>query len=748
MKPALARLIGLAGLFTIWSGPASADPIITPIIASFLVAAGVTATITVAGTTIAVATIIATVVSAVVTTAIGFALTYFFSPKPPKPENGSFPVQQTLPFRIWGYGLARVGGATCLREESSGYLAHVSVLNGHPVNGFTQLYLNSDPVTVAGSPSGGLITGAVSIGADGRYGGSLISVSTRKGLVPETVHGNVSSFGSIWTVDFRGDGCASLAILCAPIKSKFFLTNYPFGPPQPSAVLEQYKVYDPRDGAQSASNSATWVYSTNVALCILHHQCFSDFGPLRPYTAAILPVISEWIIAINACEDAMALKAGGTEARYRLGGWMTTEQDRRTALQVLLQSCDGWFVERGDGTVILRVGKYQAPTVILTDDDIAGFEIQRGTAAEEKINRATAKYTSTANDYVLVETIPFIDTVDQAARSGAPRASQLDLGWVQWTGQASRLLKREVIRNKAKTRGRLTLRMSGINACYERWITIQSNSIPRMSNIVIENRRPTIFIGEQKIEMDFVESGPSIDTYDPAVDESPPPPAKAASVSTGPPTPANVAVVVQQITDATGAVSIVLAISWDIPLFGGSPQLGLNWVIETRMTDIGGGVPGPWAQTVFTSPSSAAGRYSVITNPVASGTSLDVQVSSQATAGTQSAPSAPITVSTVIATTAPSSPTGFTATGHVGNATLVCTNPNSSNFAAVRFWRAASGGSFASATALGTAIFGAPNGTSNYTDTVAAGVYDYFVTAQNSAGVLSSPTGPASATVT
>jgi hypothetical protein len=97
---------------------------------------------------------------------------------------------------------------------------------------------------------------------------------------------------------------------------------------------------------------------------------------------------------------------------------------------------------------------------------------------------------------------------------------------------------------------------------------------------------------------------------------------------------------------------------------------------------------------------------------------------------------------------APGTPSSLSAVGATGSAALSCVSPNSPSFVGVQFYRSAHGTGFASSVPVGALVYGAPNATLTYTDTVAAGTYDYFATSQNSSGVNSSPAGPATATVT
>lgn len=714
-------------------GTAQADPLFTPLIIAGLASVGVTGTA---------ATITATILSAIVVTAIGIGLTLLFAPRPPKPENGTVAVQQPIPFRIYGYGTARVPGAIVFKEEHDGYMGYIAVLNGHQIDRFVGLYLNDDLVTVH-TTTDGFLSGFVSQGADGRYKNSSVSIATRHGDPTETAYPLITNrFSSIWDASCRGDECASLAMLLSPAKSKDFATIYPYAQnTAPSPIIQQYVVFDPRDVTQNLIDAGTWKFSDNCALAILHFQCFSIYGPARNYATAIAPVLSTWIQAINDCDDLMPLKAGGTEKRYRLGGYTTTEQDRRSTLQAMLAACDGWFVERGDGTIVLTVGKFRTPTVTLTDDDILGYTIQRDVASEDKINRATARYTSPDNAYVTVETTPLNDLADQAARPGPIRSSQMDLTWVQATGQASRLLKREMIRQGEKTRGTLTVRLSGINAAFERWVQVSSNSIPRLSGVVIENRKPVISLQAGTVTIDIIGSGPQIDEYTAATDESDPPPVPQRPTTVGLPIPAKVSAVAEQ-----NGSSVFVAVSWDEPLDAqGNPYTNLSYQVEFRLSAASnGGTAGPWTPQQFSSPAVSGSRVMINTGAVPTGVTLDVQVSSVATGATLSTASDIVSVSTALL--APSKPTGFSAANGTGEVILTCTNPTSTVFASVQFYRTSPGGTFVSADPIGRPIAGARGATTTYHDPVGPGTYDYYATAASSGGTSSDPAGPATGT--
>lgn len=777
------------------ASPARADPVsLSALVASLIASAqaiGATALFTVGTYSLTVGAI----VSPLVTTAIGIGISLLFAPRPkiPPPESGVIPVQQPLPYRIFVIGRTRVAGAIVCKEQSGPYLAYVAAIAGHFVDGFEALYLNDDLVTVVsvvaagsfvvgveyqiavvgttnftligasantvgvqftatgvGSGTGNatpsnLLDGPVAPGADGRYGSSTINIDTRQGRTPETAYASIIALlGGEWTTNSRGDKTASLAMTCEQVAAANFNTVFPYAAPTPSVIVRGYQVYDPRDMSQDPTNPATFKWSQNCALCILYYLCFSEFGFQYSYAVAILPTLSFWIDAADRCDDAMALKAGGTEPRYTLGGSATAQMARNSALMAMLQCCDGFLSRRGQ-SYVLQVGAYEAPTVTLTDADIVGFTIQTDVATEDKVNEATANYCSPANGYITVDTDPAIDAVDQAARGGAPRKAQLDLAWVQSTGQASRLLVREMFRQGVSVRGTLIVKWSGLNAVFERWIAIDSNSIPRLAGVVIENRKAVIHPKTRTATIDFILSGPALDAYDPTTQESAPPSVPQRPSTVGTPVPANVHVVPELTTDSTGVSTITLAISCDEPFYNSLPWV-LDYLAQYRLTDAGGGSPGPWTQQTFTTPTIAASRVSMQTGPVPIGTSLDVELGT--IPSTLSTFSVPITVSTQISNAAPQAPAWISATGSSGHAALAVTAPNSANFYGVQFYRAVTGSPFSSATAIGSVVTGARNATINYTDTVAAGTYDYFAVAETSAAVASNPAGPETAVVT
>jgi hypothetical protein len=110
---------------------------------------------------------------------------------------------------------------------------------------------------------------------------------------------------------------------------------------------------------------------------------------------------------------------------------------------------------------------------------------------------------------------------------------------------ARRLAKREFYRARKTLRGSLEVRLSGINAIYERWITIDSPTIPRLNGVTVENKSARIDIERGGFTIEFVGCGPEIDDWTPATDEGAAPPLPPVTQPDVPAIPGNLNVVAE-----------------------------------------------------------------------------------------------------------------------------------------------------------------------------------------------------------
>lgn len=691
------------------------DPILTPLIVSGLVALGVSG---------ATATFLAPILGGIIIAAGSILLAVLLAPKPPKPDDGKLAITQSIPPRIFVYGTARVAGAVVFQEVAYGSLFYVAALTAHPISGRSHIYLNDDEVTVVGT--------VVQPRADGGYGEGKVLLLFRNGLVPETNYSEVTAtFPTLWDDDHRGDGCASLYMKCHDTNIKDFGKRFPFGKPAPSAAVKGYVIYDPRITGQDPDDSSTWEWSTNSALCILHFLCFSEFGPQRNYARTIAPVLDLWIAEADICDEAVALNEGGTIPRYELNGWGTGENDPKSILAQMLATCDGHLVDRGDGTAVLKVGKFRESSITITDDDIIGFYIQTDVPDEEIVNRLNVSYTSPDHKFSEVDADPLDDLEDQAAR-GAIRSQKFELVWAQSNALARRLAKREMYRLRRKLRGTLDIRLGALNLCYERWIYIDSLMVPRLNGVWIETRTARInLMNGGFVRIEFIGSGTDVDDYDAPVDEGDAPPVPAEPESLAPGAPTDINVTVEQFQISASQFGVRLAVSFDEP----STDAQLDYAVRYRIIT-STGVGGAFITQTFNNPPDAiGGRITLLTNIVDGDESLEVQTQAIGGGHGPSAWSSSTYVDTTVDDAAPGVVTSLTDLSSTDHVHLAWRAPNSPNFHSAKVYRNTIDD--VGSSSLAGEVFGAASALQSLDDDgLFSGTYYYWVRSANGSEIV------------
>ncbi|BAB54404.1 hypothetical protein [Mesorhizobium japonicum] len=712
-----------------WSGeyrwPVHRDPIFTPIFTAILGSGG----FSLFGATISYAAI----ASAIVTTAIVAGVQYLLTPKPPKPEDGRAPLTQPIPYRFWGVGEARLAGAMMLWEALDNRMFSVQAIVGHRINAYTGFYLNDDKVDVIG--------GHVQSPGGGRYvddDRDLVFVYPALGLVPETPIADfvtILSGQGIWTNNHRGDGQASIGMLCVGPGADNFLKSFPYGKPALSVVAEMALVWDFRNPSQSPEDPSTWAFSRNPILHLAWHECFNPFGTKRDFRKALLPVLDMWQEEADICDEDVPRASGGTEKRYECGGFDTTEHDPKSGTNAILATCDGWMCERGDGALLVVAGKFREKYVAtLTDADIVGHTVQHDVLPEEEVNQFIPKFTYPATDYTTTDTDYFEDTAAQVA-AGRVLPQDGNYIWCQQWRQARRLGKREFARARAKKRGTLDVRFTGINAIYAPWVRLNTpRRMPSLNGKLINNRRSVLSVSRGGFQMTFVMMPDDIDSWDPAVDEGSAPPVPPKPVSDGIPIP-----IIDTAVAVSGGGSVYIRVALIDP-----NRIDVTPVVHYRISDVGGGVPGAWVEQKFPGATPAAGLIVLNTNPVPANNSIDVQAAYIGADNSYGTWTSTVTLVSTVDTTPPGAVTSVVATGGVGQVALTWNTPNSGNYVATNIRRNTVNNE-GTATLVRTE-YGAPSSADAWTDTGrAAGTYYYWLRSANASGVESTTsvaTGP------
>ena len=703
------------------------DPVFTPLF---------TAVLGTGGFSIGAATFTyASIASAVATAAISIGLQMLLAPKPPKPEDGKVPITQAVPYRHWIVGRVRAAGAFMLWEARGDELYSVQAVAGHKCKGANRFWLHDDEVEIDGS--------GVTTEDDGEAYGDNVTILTRNGAATETSYGPIITGignGSIWSSLHRGDGQASMGMIARATNAEHQNERFPYGAPRLSAEWDGAYVWDFRDPAQSPTNPATWVWSRNGALILAWHLCFSEFGERKDYTKAILPVIEMWKEEADICDENVPLKAGGTEKRYWVSGWATAENDPKVATNAILSAMDGWICYRGDGAVLLTVGKFRESRVsTLTDRDIVGYQIQNDVLFEDECNRLIPKFTYPETDYSESDTDYFEDAAAQL-QAGRVLAQEADYGWCHQWRQARRLGKRDWLRLRQKTKGSLDVRLSGINCVYSRWIRLETPvGLPRLDGGLLENRRSVISLTRGGFSIDFIKHPENIDDWDPNTDEGKQPPIPIA-----PDKGTLVAPVVVSVQPlATASKSVYLRVKITDP-----HKEAWSLAVRYRLQDAGGGTPGEWVMKKYEDFDTDGTTITVSTNPVPGDTLLEVQAAWFTSKNKYSPWSVTATITAASDPNAPGIAQNSDAVGGSGQATYSWTTPTSANFSYVRLYHNTVN-NFATATAVSGVVYGFPS--TNYSKVVTgliAGNHFGWVLTHNASGIAGTPAATGIYTVT
>lgn len=550
-------------------------------------------------------------------------------PDLPPPEAGHQPVKQDIPPRIVGYGHSvRLAGAYVLFDAKDKISYDVIAFHHGKIGAIVGYYLHDDVVTINGS-------GVVDVHGDGRYGSSAITIKTRLGLVPETAYPEISTpLSTIWGSNYRGDGLASLALICNQLATPSEYANtYPRGLPLPSVVCDTTPIFDKRDTTQSIGDTGTHKVSSNPIIQLMDFLTNSDRGMGFDYATLIAPALTKLLGEADYCDQLIAKAGGGVERRYESHGSFPLDSDPADVISTILDTFDGWIGQNGDGSLAIWSGVYRAPTVELESRHIRGYNLQYDVAEEEEVNELTIDYTEPLLDYKTAPGDPWRNETAISER-GKVLSQRLALPWVYSHSQARRLAKRRDNQNNAILRGVLTTTLYGIRCLGERWIQITAPDLPDLENIVIEVRGMTVDLLNANCQIKFVSVNPNvIDAWDPAIEEGSAPTIPSKLVYPLPPIPQNPSAVAL----LTGVINGKFSVSFDDP---GRPDL--NYEVHWRINGSGGS---------FTSDTRSTGTLSGGRVTIAhagflaiNGNTYEVQVRSFAPTGAGSAYSISCTV--------------------------------------------------------------------------------------------------------
>jgi hypothetical protein len=216
------------------------------------------------------------------------------------------------------------------------------------------------------------------------------------------------------------------------------LERWPRVPPEIEVEMDWSKVWDPRDVAQDPDDPDTWEWSSNQALCALDALMRN---PVAPYRIEHLDIPS-WIIAADVADEPVALKAGGTEPRYRVNGlidWSSGEVEQLVE-PMILAGAGG--VTRIGGKLAAIPGAWQEPEVTISEAALEGdLTVEALQPGDDVFSGVKTTYVSPDRDWRPADAGVYRVPGAAALDGGAEKIRTVDLEMVTSPTQAQRIGK-------------------------------------------------------------------------------------------------------------------------------------------------------------------------------------------------------------------------------------------------------------------------------------------------------------------
>jgi len=583
-------------------------------------------------------------------TAVAGTIVSRLGQKASKPDLTISSQKQAIPARVRAFGRSRLHAYFALYKAApDGSVVDTYAFMDGPADAIEQVYLNDDKVAING--------GVVQALANKAYQSGKVLAGYTKGAYPNVSFTAVMAKITSYTAKFRGDGVVTGYLIKQPEKEKYYLETYPQGDNVEMSMVGRWSYqYDPRDPSQNIADDPTrpemwsggnyigsWKWTENP---VLHLLWFLVWDRGYSYDTRIKPALDFWKNAANICDEAVALKEGGTEPRYRSCVSYAYTSSEKEIIAAIVETFDGWIQERGDGAFVVYAGKVYTPTVIIGPDEIVSANLQNFVEKENSIEQVKVTYISALHDYSEQEATPW------GGENGATRIGTMDAATPSYS-QNRRLAKRVMDRTNATQRGTITTTLAGRKVRGQRFINLNhtEGGIPFFVGLV-EITKVARNFETGGLDFDWIAVDPNIDAWNPATEQG-----MGAPVG-DPVTPdlltAPTITSASPVYDQSGQDSTGTRISATVE----APQSGADYTWYLRWKKTADSV---WNEQRYDDTDPGAG-VTLLTSFVPTDESIDLQAEYSNGAGQTSGWSATYTIDTSTDATVPDAATSITQT--------------------------------------------------------------------------------------
>lgn len=478
-------------------------------------------------------TLAAGIVGSALRIGAGIALSSLLAPKGRGSKGsgvrgGTFAIREPAVSRRIPYGTCRMGGIYFYAETAGAQLEDLYLVLGigdGPIASIDKMFFDGDEIaleTNGNDANGRPIYEPVSGEATQGY----VTVSFYTGAASQPADaGLVAASDSKWTAAHTLDGIAY-----AVVKFIFNADAFPQGVPNVSFEVQgRNDIYDPR--------STTTAFSANPALCLNHYLTTAKIGANATYATEINETLL--MTAANVCDESVSLKAGGTESRYTVNGYIDVSDDPETIVADFKGAMAGWVVFAG-GKFEIYAGAYSAPTFEIDEDMIIGpVSISNRLRKRDRVNVVGGVYQADENHFQPTDFPPATNAAYVTADGGEIR-NDLELVMTTSPATAQRLAKIELESARREKTVEIQTNLKGLPCQSGKTVmlTLDRYGWARKTFLVVQSSIGDVGEGSLGLNLSLREFDADIYAWTPASDETTVSVAPALSV--GPPTVANV----------------------------------------------------------------------------------------------------------------------------------------------------------------------------------------------------------------
>jgi len=348
------------------------------------------------------------------------------------------------------YGEALVSGPIsyiALSGASNADLYQTIVLAGHEVNAITDIHFDDEVITnaqiAAGLNNGSNTAGNVTAGTFGPIDSNTICVINKHlGAASQASDPMLTNKFALYTSAHRGEGVAYLAMRWTLDEDSAEVWEK-YSPGNVKALVQGKQVYDPRlevtaggTAGASPTNAAYIAYSTNPALCVTDYLIDQTLG------MGIAAAKIDWaavITAANGCDVDVDVPNNATQKRFTANGVLFGTDSHQKNINKLLSAMNGRLIY-SNGKYIVKAGIYEAPTEVLTEDDLIGaIEIKTSLERSDRFNTIRGIFVDAAANNKSTE-FPKVQLADAVTRdNGEVLEKEIQLPMVSDSYQAQRI---------------------------------------------------------------------------------------------------------------------------------------------------------------------------------------------------------------------------------------------------------------------------------------------------------------------